>query len=187
MKTGTPWLRGALVSALAVAFFGTTFLLTSEFLATAPAVQFDSRPPNGTETQILAIFVASSTCGASEFLGLREALDNIRQTLKVDAVRDEKRFVSIGVSLDQDPWRGTEFLKTFGPFDEILSGESWLNTGALTFMLRDFPGPRVIPQLILVEREVEHSDQGILSVNDRVVGRKIGGAGIVNFDRTISD
>jgi hypothetical protein len=166
------------------------FLLTDEFVVMtrrsgADETQVVRRPREGTE--LLAIFVASSACGASEYPGLREALPQIREVLHADARRDNKLFVSVGVALDADPWVGIEFLREFGPFDEVLSGGSWLNMGSITFIVRDFPSRRWIPQLILVERDVELLEGGsILSVNERLVGRKIGADRIVRFAQSLS-
>ena len=172
--------------ALGAVAFGTAFFVTSAVQAPRPAAEFDNFEALGPSRHVVAIFVASSTCGASEFPGLHEALRDIRYTLGARARDGETRFVSVGVALDDDPWRGTEFLKTFGPFDEVLAGGSWLNTGAITFMLRDWPSPRTIPQLVLVERAVAGTELSVLSVTDRVVGRKIGAEAIVNYARTLS-
>lgn len=176
----------AVTGALGAVAFGVAFFVTTALQAPPPAAEFDSLEALGPSRHVLAIFVASSTCGASEFPGLHEALRDIRHTLGARARDDATRFVSVGVSLDDDPWRGTEFLKTFGPFDEVLAGGSWLNTGAVTFMLRDWPSPRTIPQLVLVERAVSGTEVSLLSVTDRVVGRKIGAEAIVNYARTLS-
>jgi len=172
--------------ALGAVVFGVAFFVTNALQAPPPAVEFDHLEALGPGTHVLAIFVASSTCGASEFPGLHEALADIRHTLGARARDDATRFVSVGVSLDDDPWQGAQFLKTFGPFDEVLAGGSWLNTGAITFMLRDWPSPRTIPQLVLVERAVAGTELNVLSVTDRVVGRKIGAEAIVNYARTLS-
>ena len=179
-----PW--RALSGALGGVVFGVAFFVTNALQAPPPAPEFDNVEALRPEAHILAIFVASSTCGASEFPGLHGALKDIRHTLGARARQDAMRFVSVGVSLDDDPWRGTQFLKAFGPFDEILAGGSWLNTGAVTFMPRDWPSPRTIPQLVLVERAVTGTALSVLSVTDRVVGRKVGAEAIVNYARTLA-
>lgn len=187
MKTeAAPPPRRALAGALGALAFGAAFFVTNLLQAPAPAAEFDDLDAVGPGKHIVAIFVGSSTCGASEFPGLRRALNDIRHTLEARAARGAARFVSVGVSLDGDPWRGTRFLEEFGPFDEILAGGSWLNTGAITFMLRDWPSPRAIPQLVLVERTVTGTELSVLSVTDRVVGRKVGAEAIVNYARTLS-
>jgi hypothetical protein len=133
------------------------------------------------------IFVGSSTCGASRYPGLPATLRNIRQLLAEQARRQGKAFVSVGLSVDQDPWIGSEFLKPYGPFDEILSGRGWLNTGAIAFVVRDFPAQRAIPQLILLERDVEVEDSSISTVADRLTGRRIGVREIVSLAHELAE
>lgn len=180
--------RRTVMGALVFSGFAAGFVLTQTLLFPAEDNSvggFPVRPQAGTE--MLAVFVASSTCGASEYPGLREALNEIRDLLAADAVRDGKQFISVGVALDQDPWLGIDFLKRFGPFDEILSGGSWVNTGALAFIVRDFPTRRTIPQLILIERDIEIEGISISfsTVTDRLVGRKIGAGAIVSFAQAL--
>jgi hypothetical protein len=170
------------VYALAIAAFVGGFWLTAfpeSPVSPQPSFEFPSRPRAGTE--FLVVFIASSDCGASTYPGLQEAMGSIRADLLRTAEASGKLFVSIGVALDRDPWRGLEFLRSFGPFDELLSGGSWLNSGALAFLVRDLPGRRAIPQLVLVERHVEMDDGVIASVSDKLVGRKIGADAILAF------
>lgn len=174
--------HAGLIVACVLSGLAAGFVLMNEFLATtgAGAVRHVvTRPQAGTE--FLAIFVGSSTCGASEFPGLVEAVQRIRMKLRSKTAKENKLFISIGVALDQDPWVGIKFLEQFGPFDEVLSGGSWLNTGSLAYILRDFPSRRAIPQLILVERDVMIESQSIASVTEQLVGRRVGADAIVSF------
>lgn len=139
----------------------------------------EDRHQNGTE--VLAIFVASSTCGASEYAGLAAAVRRIRSQLKHDAGQEGKRFVFMGIALDQDPMVGIEFLREFGPFDEIQSGGGWLNAGSISFIIRDYPARREVPQLILLERVVKVVDGSIEDLSDRLIGRRTGSDAIVAF------
>jgi hypothetical protein len=179
--------RIALTAALVVAACVGSFVLTTRVLATLPRQethQGQTRAPVGPE--LLAIFVASSGCGASKYPGLHEALTALRERLRLDAKRADRRFVSVGVAIDQDPASGVNFLRGFGPFDEILSGGGWLNTGSIVFLIRDVPGRLAIPQLVVIERNVAlDSAVGISSVTDHLIGRTIGGAGIVALAQSI--
>lgn len=129
----TRWGRAALATTAVLAGFSAGYVLTNERVSTiaqdpAPEVATDqevarqvaARPQAGTE--LLAIFVASSTCGAAQYPGLKDALHRIRMRLSAEAEREQKRLVSVGVALDHDPWLGIAFLEDFGPFDEVLSG-----------------------------------------------------------------
>ncbi len=179
--------RWAAVSALVSFGFSSGFLINETVgfrrKSTSRTVHTASAPHAG--TQLLAIFAASSTCGASRYPSLPEELRAIRKVLAADAQRNNRIFVSVGLSVDQDPWVGAEFMKQFGPFDEILSGRGWLNTGAIAFIVRDMPAQRAIPQLILVERDVQVDDLSISEVHDRLVGRKIGSDQIVSYAKLL--
>ena len=148
--------RGRLVlSTIAMvlsSFVGGFFLVRHSVPSVAPGLRV--RAPEG--AQLVMVFLGSSTCGASQYPGLDRAVQDLRRTLSVSAARQQRRFVSVGVALDQDPRQGMGFLKRFGPFDEVLSGGGWLNTGALVFIVREFPAPRALPQLVVIERDVDN-------------------------------
>jgi hypothetical protein len=182
------WRRVVAVAIFIAGTFSTGFVINSlrlDWRTSAASVKKVEQPRTG--TQLLMIFVGSSTCGASRYPGLPATLRNIRQLLAEQARRQGKAFVSVGLSVDQDPWIGSEFLKPYGPFDEILSGRGWLNTGAIAFVVRDFPAQRAIPQLILLERDVEVEDSSISTVADRLTGRRIGVREIVSLAHELAE
>lgn len=186
MSWRTRWFPSAFTAAAVLIGFLTGSLLINTVQARGghtETYQVPTRPQPGTE--LLAIFVGSSTCTASTDPDLKATLRRIHNGLRELAEREQKIFVSVGVALDQDPWRGIKFLERFGPFDEVLSGGNWLNTGSVAFILRDFPGRRAIPQLILIERDVSIESTGIASVEDRLVGRKVGSEAIAEFARVL--
>jgi hypothetical protein len=129
----------------------------------------------------MAIFVAASTCGASRFPLLPDALHDIRIALSRETELSRKQFVLVGVSIDQDASTGVEFLRRYGPFDEVLAGHGWLNAGAIAYVVRDMPSEHSIPQLVLVERDLDVEDGRIVDVHDTLVGRKIGADQIVSY------
>lgn len=151
------------------------FVLATQFLEpTSHEPKTASRPTQGKE--ILAVFVVSTSCPASSLAALRETLVQIRTGLKKTAELAGATFVMVGVAVESDPWVGVDFVRTFGEFDEVLAGGSWMNTGILAYVARDLPGEWSIPQLVLVERDVSMGGPGqvpILSA-DRLIGRKIG-------------
>jgi hypothetical protein len=115
-----------------------------------------------------------------------QAVNDVRETLRQTAPREHKPLVSVGISLDQDPLIGIDFLKRFGPFDEVLSGGGWLNTGSIAFVVRHFPARRAIPQLIIVERDVVLESNSASILNERLISRKIGADAIVRFAADIA-
>ena len=98
----------------------------------------------------------------------------IRSSLAQQAKAEGKRFVYVGVAVDEEPRVGLEFLKRFGPFDEVMSGGSWLGTGSVDFMVRGSPGPLALPQLLVLERDVHTAHDAIAISQDRIVRRALG-------------
>ncbi len=139
-----------------------------------------------TGTELVAIYVTSSTCPASRDANLKPSLRSIRRQLANQAISEGKRLVWMGVALDQTPEEGIEFLKPYGPFDEILAGGSWLNTGSIDFLLRGKPGQLSTPQLIILERDIVAEKTTLSVTPDRLLMRKVGASSInafaVDFD-----
>ena len=132
----------------------------------------------GSGTELIAFFIASSTCGASQHPTLPQALRQIRDSLTVTAKGQGKRFIFAGVALDETPAKGLDFLQPFGPFDEVIAGGSWLGTGAVDFLIRSIPGPLAMPQLLIIERDVVVEKSTITVGPDRIVTRVLGFAEI---------
>ena len=59
-------------------------------------------------------------------------------------------FSTVGVSLDWAVDEGVERLRNYYVFDEVIVGRNWLNTAAVSYMWRDYPGDRSIPQVVLL-------------------------------------
>jgi hypothetical protein len=144
-----------------------------------PAAYVKGRVRDGTE--VIAFFIASSTCGASQNRNLPSALLKIRNDLAERAHSEGKRFVYAGIALDESAVTGLSFLKPFGPFDEVMAGGSWLGTGAVDFLIRGMPGPLALPQLLVVERDVKASQTAIKVSADRVMSRNLGFVEIFRF------
>ena len=147
----------------------------SDPVADGTAIGPLGKPRVDSGTEVIMYFIASSTCGASRHPKLREALHRFRNQL-VDSVRAEgKRVVYVGVGVDENPIASIDFLRHYGPFDEIIAGGSWLGTGAVDLMVRALPGPLVLPQVLVVERDIVTAKSGITVGPDRVKTRKLGG------------
>lgn len=163
-------------------FLRSAFVLTAG-AGTAAFLESRSRPsvprpdPAGVEQpeEVPFIFIASSTCGASEAPGLAAALSRARVALQDRVRRAGFGFASVGVALDHD-WRaGLAFLEDFGPFDEVSSGRKWSNNMAVDYLWRDLPGDPAIPQVLIVRRETSWRTDGWLDVGqDRLLGRRVG-------------
>ena len=133
-----------------------------------------------TGSELVFVFIASSSCAGIKDPSLPEALARARAGLKTQAERDGHRFVAIGVSLDWHLPDGIQMLEEFGPFDEILVGRGWLNTGAVRYIWEDIRGAAAIPQVVVTTRGVV-SDRVIEVGGEELVVRKAGARQIADW------
>lgn len=135
----------------------------------------------GTTEQIRMILIGSSACGAHRNEGLREAIETAKHSLAERFAGEAIHFASAGVALD---WRiadGIDFLAAFGEFDEIIVGGNWLNSGAVRYIWRDFPGSSVVPQVVVVKRSVTVSSSTISVGEEELVARLAGAEQIMKW------
>jgi len=155
-------------------------LCSTALLVTVAARRFQPRPSLPavrqikTGSELVAVFMVASTCGASHNPDLPRLLDSIRVRLSARAAREGEQFVTIGVSLDDDAATGIEFLSHFGRFDAVIAGGGWAGPGALSYMIRDLHGDLAMPQLVLLSRAVTIGQTSITSSSDHVLGRFVG-------------
>ena len=106
-------------------------------------------------TELIMVLIATSTCPGIDDPALGAALAQAREGLRREAAAKGQLFTTIGVSLDWSIDHGIEMLARFGPFDEVTVGRGWLNTGALRYIWKDMPGIAAVPQIVVVEREID--------------------------------
>ena len=136
-----------------------------------------------TGDEVLLVFIGTSTCGWSNLPGLEDAVRNIRVRLRNQVSRAGKTFRTIGIAPEVSASDGIDFLKRFGPFNQILSGASWLNYGAMRYVWEQHPGPASTPQLLIARRELDLSSvPGAVVpklVSESVVQRWVGAEAII--------
>ncbi len=120
------------------------------------------------------VFIGSSTCGASSDPELHERLERIASFYREQSLRSGGYTTTLGVALDWDTNDGLRFLNKMGAFDEISIGRNWLNSHSVAFVWRDLPGAPTLPQLVVVEREVEVGPSMVEVGRDSVVARFLG-------------
>ncbi len=160
--------------------FGVLMLLTAATLLLIAIIgrpEAGDRPARGIlqdGTELVAVLVAASMCEFSNAPELPSVVAEAKTALLQRAAQDDRHFVYIGVGLDDSPEESFRFLRRFGPFDEVLAGRGWLNTGSIAFMIRGLTGPLATPQLIVFERDLAIGDRSILVTPDRLIGRYVG-------------
>lgn len=135
-----------------------------------PRYEPSHEPPLGHER--ILIFVSSSGCVANHEEEFDDAVRQLKAILAERAAENGQSFSAVGVAVEWDVERGTDYLLRgrwsggaldFGPFDEIVVGRNWGNSAAVRY-LQDLspngcPSPagiwQAVPQLFLVDREAE--------------------------------
>jgi hypothetical protein len=145
----------------------------------APSGSTDRRLKTG--EQVIAFFVGAKFCAAYSREGFPETVRTLREKLAGRASEAGMEFVFVGVALDWTVEDGLEFLERFGPFDEIVAGQNWLNETAIRYIWRDLPGRAAVPQVILLHREIRVDDRVIQILNEQIMTRRIGVDGITEW------
>lgn len=125
-------------------------------------------------TEIVMIVVGSSQCGASTNRVLPAMVNRARTTLARSTEKDGKLFATVGVAIDWSIEDGMSFLRTTGPYSEVVVGRNWLNSAAVSYLWRDHSGRAALPQIIVIEREVAIDEADIHVGADRVIKRVVG-------------
>lgn len=156
---------------------------TPQAVASGPTLQRDTSTsgPDGyvpdlefhSGEEIVLVFIGASFCGAQHTPGFPQVVEKAKVALARDAQARRVQFRAHAVSLDWMPAEALAFLSHFGAFDEISIGSNWLNDGAIRYIWRDLPGEPAVPQLVIVQRQIEKG--GAVRVRDeRVVRRLLG-------------
>lgn len=116
------------------------------------------------------VLLGSSWCKGSTDPRLRTAV----QALKRAATGDSSSTSLIGVAVDWTVESGTEWLETLGEFDEMAVGGNWLSTGAFSYVWSRPSVRPELPQLLVVERDLQIDSDGVQLKAERVVSTAIG-------------
>jgi hypothetical protein len=127
------------------------------------------------------VFLVSSTCGASRRVGFEEAIRTAKQSLADRFSGGGRQFVSTGVFVDWQLEKGIDFIDGVGYFDEVIVGGSWLNSGAIRYIWRDYPGASALPQVIVVKRGVTVSRNTIAVGEEELLLRLVGAEAIMRW------
>jgi len=99
------------------------------------------------------VYITASTCIScnNEYHDeLNELKENIQTYSKIHGFT----FYSTAVSLDIIAADGLEFIAKSGSYNEVISGASWLNNGARSYIWNLNEGEPVIPQVLIFSNKV---------------------------------
>lgn len=134
-----------------------------------------------TGTELIAFVVVSSRCCSHHPQQLIAALPRIRAELSQTARAHGLRFIYAGVALEDNAAKGLDLLQSFGPFDEVIAGGSWTGTGSVDLLTRAMPGPLELPQVVVIQREVNAGTTAISIGQDHLVRRIVGFPQVLSF------
>lgn len=138
------------------------------------------RTASGDRTVVL--FIGAEFCGASKVPGFVPAVSAVLDTVRMRTQRDSALHIStVGVSLDPKSDVGVKYLATHGRFDQISAGENWLNDAAVRYIWRDIRGAPGLPQVVVIRRRLNYTQQGIEVGPDSLLFRKVGNEAIITW------
>lgn len=124
-------------------------------------------------SEIVLVLVGAAFCGAQREPGFPQAVEDAKLRVREQAKARGAQFRAVAVSLDWKTDEAMSFLEGFGTFDEVTVGSNWLNEGAQRYIWRDLPGVPAVPQLLVIEREIE-IEPGVQVRSERVIKRIAG-------------
>jgi hypothetical protein len=136
----------------------------------AYAPSYDAR----TGREVVMVFIGASFCGAHLQPGFPEAIEQAKLGLRRQAQARGSGFRAVGVSLDWEPDSALVFLRRFGRWDEVSVGGNWVSEAALRYIWSDLPGPASVPQLLVIERQLENGETAVSVQGERLVRRLLG-------------
>jgi hypothetical protein len=128
--------------------------------------------------ELVFVYFGSTGCGPCKAPGMKQAVLKAKEIVAKRAADERLPFSTTGVALDPDIYKGLDFLKSVGPFDQIIVGRDWENSAVLELMASGGSESIIgIPQIIIYERTIEHRGQQIVASKPRILER-IPGTGI---------
>jgi hypothetical protein len=125
--------------------------------------------------EVMVILIGASSCGFTADSSTRQAFYRIVSQQRMRVKASNGRVATVGIAIDEDVASGLEGLRAFGRFDEMNVGRGWLNTGATHYAVRDIAGVLMVPQVLVVVRQV--SNGGKIHVSDDSLEFRLAGMG----------
>jgi len=142
-------------------------------LAGISATRFHARTvPSVTTRQVIAVYLGTEGTDA----GMGPVVRDMKAALSRQAAATNRAFIARGVSLDPSVDGGIRHLAVLGPFDEIAVGGNWTNSAVIRYLGGDIGASRStgIPQVVLLERDVNQAEQRLQVSPEREIARFIG-------------
>ncbi|MBE9048443.1 hypothetical protein IQ255_29350 [Pleurocapsales cyanobacterium LEGE 10410] len=96
------------------------------------------------------VYIGSEYCGFCSD-SLHSIVSEIRNEISTQIKVTDYKFYSTGISIDRDPKIGFEFLNKSGPYDEMIIGAGWYNSGLIDYVWHTGAKP-FTPQIYIVKK-----------------------------------
>lgn len=134
-----------------VLFVAVSVVLSWRALFPAVKPTIDTRLQTG--EHLTLVLVAPTTADDREYI---EMVGDAISAMRLYARKHGYHFSTVGVSDDWAVSRGLEILAEFGPFDEVVVGRNWFNTGVERY-ITEFGAQAAVPlvAVFLQERQLD--------------------------------
>jgi hypothetical protein len=124
--------------------------------------------------EIIAVYLG--TDGTDAESGMISVVRDMRTALARQAASMDRHLVLRGVSLEPSVDGGLQHLVRFGFFDEVSVGGNWTNSAVVRYLGGSIGTSRTssIPQVVLLEREIQQDASALLVGPERELARYIG-------------
>ncbi len=112
-------------------------------------VPVDTRLRSGLHVSFVVIAPTSTPSARFTLL-----VDSARNALRDRVVSANHTYSTVGISDDWNVASAFSKVNMMGPFDEVVVGRNWLNTGIEQYVTR-LNGLPVVPQVLVVARQIE--------------------------------
>jgi hypothetical protein len=121
-------------------------------------------------TEFVVYVISASFCSSNRVPGFLDALAAIPHLVDDQLAGDPRNTLRIaGVAVDASPRAGMEYLLSILDFDEITAGGSWLNVASEKLLFGPYAFPALVPQVVILERQVKWGRSSVALHDERVV------------------
>jgi hypothetical protein len=126
------------------------------------------------EREIVLVSIGGASCGPCNDPAFKDVLVRFKRALAKLAEDAHRKLRTIGVSNDWEVDTGIEFLRTTGPWDEIVVGNNWYNSAIIEHFWMAPNAEPAIPQVVVFERSFEITGQRFVAGPKRDLLRLVG-------------
>lgn len=140
-------------------------------------VEVDTRLEPGWHLTFAFIAPTSAATGQYE-----DAVKGGRAAMRQAASAAGVHYSTVGVSDHWSVEAGMELLNRFGPFDEVVVGRNWLNSGVKRY-ITDIQGEDAVPQVVVILQRIGTHTKPLTYSTPRILLRAVGYGAVLEWQR----